>query len=299
MSSNNLYRYNIYFFIYLIGKEGYIHILSYMILHSISSYIIISFFVSILLSFLIKDKINNKNEKYSFIVSKDYKNLLREAYKRECNIDNEIKSIKKLHQDITINTFYLLDGIRIYAKSIRLSNYTYGLKYTDGDIGMYYFQMKHYNNIINDIDKTKRIKNICEIGFQVGVGAITLITSVKHNVDYYGFDLGLIYSKNIFKIISKHFSMNMIWGESEITVPAFYKTNHNFKKCDVIHIDGSHSQNTIYNDILNMKNISNPNSLILLDDVNQYSRAIVKAKEMKMISNVKCLDKPYCIAFYT
>lgn len=236
-----------------------------------------------------------------FIVyNKYYLELLNEAYNKNPDIEREVKCILNYYRNKSIPTFYLIDGIRIYGKSIRMLNITDKLRFNDGDIGSHYYQMKHYNKLINSVDKKSSIKNICEIGFQLGVGAITLITSVKHDVKYYGFDYGKKYSKNAFNILSKYFPMKMMWGESQRTVPYFYKNNNNFDKCDIIHIDGCHSQDAIYNDIVNIKEISHPKSLLLLDDVYINSESIKKAKKNNLINKIICYNwKPYCIAEYT
>lgn len=246
------------------------------------------------MSFIYNSTIKYENIKYN----KDYIYLTLEGYNKYPDIEREVKSIHNYYTDKSIPLFFLLDGIRIYAKSIRMSNITGKLRYTDGDIGLLYYQMKHYSQLIHYYDKKKKVNNICEIGFQFGVGAITLITAVKHKVNYFGFDYGYKHSKDSYNIISKFFSMKMMWGDSQRTIPFFYRTNHTFDKCDIIHIDGCHSQYAIYNDILHMKKISLPKSLLLLDDVFRDSESILKAEMKNIITNVKCYSKPYCVASY-
>lgn len=232
-----------------------------------------------------------------YIYDNNYMELTYEAYSKNPNIDKILTSITQMHKDISVPMFFLIDGIRIYAKSIRMY-FNNQLSNKDGDIGMFYFQMKKYYQSIKLYDEIYRINNICEIGFQLGVGAITLITSVNHSVNYYGFDLGKKYSKDSFDLVNKYFPMKMIWGESKDTVPSFIKSKSSFEKCDVIHIDGCHTDNVIYNDIVNMKEISHSGSLLLLDDVSLNSLPIIKALKNNLIKNVKCYNKPYCIAVF-
>lgn len=243
---------------------------------------------------------NLHSEEFNKIVySSNYDSLLYEVYKKSPDIDKELRYIFRYYKNNKLPLFYLLDGIRIYAKSIRMTNIVENLQYNNGDIGTHYYQMKHYHMLIYTYDIKHKVNIICEIGFQLGVGAITLITSVKHNITYYGFDFGKNYSKNSYKIVSKYFNMKMVWGDSQITIPSFYENNNSFEKCDIIHIDACHSQKYIYNDIRNIKRLSKSKSLLLLDDVYYDSKAISEAIKEKLIANVKCLKwKPYCIAIF-
>lgn len=267
-------------------------------MQNIESIIFISIFICFCY-FLVHIEFCEKNSDYENIkYNKEYIYLLNEAYSKTPDIENEIKIISSFHKNKSIPLFILLDSIRIYGKSIRITNITHNLKYNNGDIGSLYFQMKHYNQLISSYDKKNRIKTICEVGFQVGVGAITLITSVKHDVNYIGFDYGNNYSKDSFKLLSKYFSMKIVWGDSQRTIPFFYKSNNTFEKCDVIHIDARHDESFIYNDIINMKKISHPKSLLLLDDVCKKSKSVLKAKKEHSINSIKCFNKPYCIALY-
>lgn len=242
----------------------------------------------------INTNINTFNQLPNKVIDKYYYLLVSESYNPNPNIDYMLLCLKNIHNSSVSNIFYIIDSIRLFSKSIRSQEFTKLLNKNYGDITYYYYQMVFYISRIKELNKSYKVNNICEIGFQVGAGALTLLLSLKNNLTYYGFDYGSNYSRMSYKLISKYFKMNMEWGKSEETVKKYRKIN-----CDIIHIDGDHSQMAIYNDIKNMKRLSNSHSLLLLDDVNLNSNCIIRSIKEKIINNVKCFNwKPFCICSY-
>lgn len=247
--------------------------------------------ITLLVIFIIKISHSDVKQRIPNI---NYINLVQEYYNKEPNINSMLFYLKQLCKIDKLDDFYILDSIRLLSKSFRSQKFSIFLTKKDGDITTYYDQMAIYRNEIIDGNKKFRISNICEIGFQVGAGCLTFLTSLKHNIRYYGFDYGLIHSKYSYKIISNYFDLNMTWGNSKYTVP-----NQKIILCNVIHIDGDHNLISIYNDIINMKRFSNKNSIVFLDDVNYKHNAIIKAKNEKIITSINCFNwKPFCICKY-
>lgn len=225
---------------------------------------------------------------------KEYIELVQESYNIVPDVNLMLNCLKSLHYARFIKLFYIIDSIRLLSKAMRSQNFTKMLSKKDGDISIFYDQMFIYMNNIITTNKIHKIRNICEIGFQVGAGALTLMTSLNENLTYYGFDYGMKYSRLSYNIIANYFNMNMEWGKSEETVTGYKNIT-----CNVVHIDGYHSQSAIYNDIKNMKRLSNRNTLIFLDDVNINSKCIKEAKNDLLIENIKCFKwKPFCICKY-
>merc|ERR1712139_112263 len=82
------------------------------------------------------------------------------------------------------------------------------------------------------------------------------------------------------------------FGNSDTTIPAAKKENI---RCDVVHIDGAHSKVGVTNDLKNLKNISNKNALILLDDydwsgVKQAIDDVIKENNLISIESIINID---------
>lgn len=226
--------------------------------------------------------------------NKIYIQLVHESYDSVPNLNIMLFHLNMLYKINYIDEFYIIDSIRLLSKSFRNQKFCNKLTKVDGNITAFYDQMYIYRNEIIKNNKLFRINNICEIGFQVGAGSLTFLTSLKHKLKYYGFDYGLNHSKYSYEIISNFFDMNMTWGKSEYTVPSF-----KLVLCNVIHIDGDHNPTSIYNDIINMKRFANRESMLFLDDVYYKHKSIIKARRNNIINSIRCFNwKPFCICRY-
>ena len=132
-------------------------------------------------------------------------------------------------------------------------------------------------------------KKVAEIGFNAGVSACFYLDK---GCDVVSFDLGFhsycFYAKLWIdkKYPDKHLLVN---GSSFRSIPQFSKISD--MKFDVIFIDGDHTFFGAYWDIINCKNISHKNTLIILDNVVPHRgvgegvyRAMLRALDDKYIS---------------
>lgn len=251
-----------------------------------------SCFIIILLTITYK-KCNTYNNKQR-VPNVSYLKLVQESYNNVPDLNIMLRYLNEIYRTSSLDSFYILDSIRLLSKSFRSQNFSKGLSKFYGDITMFYDQMFIYRNEIIKNDKLNKINNICEIGFQVGAGCLTFLTSLNHSLKYYGFDYGLEYSKCSYSIISKYFDMNITWGKSEDTIPKYQLI-----LCNIIHIDGDHQQISIYNDIRNMKRFANKYSVVFIDDVYYTSESIINAINNKILTYIKCFSwKPFCIGKY-
>ena len=126
---------------------------------------------------------------------------------------------------------------------------------------IYWFQEKKSNLY----DFSKNANNIMEIGFNAGHSCVLyLLSNSTSKIQL--FDLGEhVYSQPCFEYLNNLFPerLTIIWGDSTETVKIF-KTDI---KYDLIHIDGGHTEDIIRDDIINCKNLSDDNTLIIIDDI--------------------------------
>ena len=117
-------------------------------------------------------------------------------------------------------------------------------------------------------------KRICEIGINAGHSLLLmLLGNESEELDVTIFDLGTHkYTDSCFDYIKSKFpkvNMEFIKGNSIHTVPIFIKNNkHLCEQYDIVHVDGGHTDECIFNDIVNSDKIVKLNGFIIVDDTN-------------------------------
>jgi hypothetical protein len=112
------------------------------------------------------------------------------------------------------------------------------------------------------------VRQVCEIGFNGGHSAVMWLSS-KPNLLLQEFDLGVHdYVLRARDFVDRHFPgrLNLTLGDSARTVPEFVRHNPGFV-CDVLHVDGNHDGEMPLIDMMNMRALARPHSLLFLDDV--------------------------------
>jgi len=118
-----------------------------------------------------------------------------------------------------------------------------------------------------------RARSVCEIGFNVGHGAATLLaaTSARHLV---AFDCGGRMSvvgglATLESVFGAALNLTYVNGNSVGTVPAF-ALDHPAWECDVIHIDGAHDGPFPAADLKNARHLARADggTLVVFDDCN-------------------------------
>jgi len=107
---------------------------------------------------------------------------------------------------------------------------------------------------------------IAEIGFNAGHSAETLLFNSSQDSTLHDFDICTHpYVADAKKIISEAFPgrFELICGDSATTVPTYVGD-----KFDVVHVDGGHSYDRAYGDIMNMKKHSHASTRLVVDDCN-------------------------------
>ena len=131
-------------------------------------------------------------------------------------------------------------------------------------------------NQIKEIFKKNKIKSVLEIGFNAGHSADCFL-SQGEDVTLTSVDIAKHqYVLPCVNYISDKYKdrFKFMIGDSRYTVPEI--TN----KFDFIFIDGGHSEEIAYADILNCKQVAKPDTLVMLDDYCQaHGLEVMKAFE--------------------
>lgn len=112
------------------------------------------------------------------------------------------------------------------------------------------------------------ITSVIEIGLNGGHSANTFFQNCKNLKRFLSFDINMHaytpvaveYFRRVYKNI-----FEFVPGDSTITVPQYTKAFPN-EKFDLIYIDGGHSYQVCYNDLLNCQKFAHPGTLVWVDD---------------------------------
>jgi len=129
-----------------------------------------------------------------------------------------------------------------------------------------------YNKQLNLFWCGKQATKICEIGFNAGHSAMLLLLGRHTNpLDFTIFDIGthryvrpcLSYIESKFP----HVNFKFIEGDSTKTMPTWIRENQSsLESYDLIHVDGGHSEDCIYNDMTNANLLLKHGGMMIVDD---------------------------------
>jgi predicted O-methyltransferase YrrM len=153
-------------------------------------------------------------------------------------------------------------------------------------------------NFFVDLLHEEEVKNIGEIGFNIGHSALTFLKNAK-NSKVWSFDC----NRHAYTMLGKEFidneypeRLHLICGDSTKTLPVFAENNTGFK-FDLIFIDGGHSYKVAKSDIINMKKLANEDTIVIIDDIRPEvpwgkgpSKALNECIENGIIINVEYFD---------
>ncbi|MGH3523869.1 MAG: class I SAM-dependent methyltransferase, partial [Mycobacterium sp.] len=119
-----------------------------------------------------------------------------------------------------------------------------------------------------DLASGPQIQTIAQIGFNAGFSAHNFLDA-NHDAVLYSFDIG---EHNYVRPAADHIAQTfpgrsvMTYGDSVHTVPEFHR-RHPEMKFDLIFIDGGHDYAVARQDLLNMRNLAHPTTVLVLDDL--------------------------------
>ena len=117
-----------------------------------------------------------------------------------------------------------------------------------------------------------RAQSVCEVGFNVGHGAATLLaaTSARHLVAFdCGGRMSVVGGLAAIEAVFDYVNLTFVVGNSVATVPTFAR-DHAAWACDVVHIDGAHDGPFPAADLANVRHLARPDgrTLVVFDDCN-------------------------------
>eukprot|EP00928_Gymnodinium_smaydae_P030864 TRINITY_DN22826_c0_g1_i1.p1 TRINITY_DN22826_c0_g1~~TRINITY_DN22826_c0_g1_i1.p1 ORF type:complete len:322 (-),score=63.18 TRINITY_DN22826_c0_g1_i1:87-1001(-) len=160
-------------------------------------------------------------------------------------------------------------------------------QYTEGNIASSEKALDMYFNVA----RGPTVKNICEIGFNAGHSAAVFLNA-NPNANLFSFDIAQFkYTVGNLNLMKELFPdrFESILGPSENSVPYFAEQRPDVK-CDVISVDGDHSTEGTYADLVNMRKVASCRNWVLMDDAGWSSTnaAWQRAKDDGIITQVEC-----------
>lgn len=147
-------------------------------------------------------------------------------------------------------------------------------------------------NMYFEVARGPLVKNVCDIGFNAGHSSAVFLNA-NPDARVFAFDLGQFsYTISNAKLMSDLFPERfyIIYGQSQTSVDAFKQDVGGDFKCDVISVDGDHSTEGTYADLLNFQSLASCRNWVLMDDAGWSSTnsAWQKAKDDGIITQLEC-----------
>jgi len=159
--------------------------------------------------------------------------------------------------------------------------------YTEGTIA----SSEKAHSMYFNVARGPTVKNICEIGFNAGHSA-AIYLNANPQAKLYSFDIAQFkYTVGNLHLMKELFPdrFEFILGPSENAVPEFHQSRPDVK-CDVISVDGDHSTEGTFADLVNMRKMASCRNWVLMDDAgwNSTNTAWQRAKDEGIITQVEC-----------
>lgn len=192
-----------------------------------------------------------------------------------------IEKVKKLHNSVKLVSYYRKIDILTAHVATALMDPLWVDKMEGNTL-----LMRDKEMLFQRLSNDKRVKTICEIGFNAGYSATNFLTA-NPTASFISFDLfehryAPISARYISGVLFPERDIVIIAGNSSQTVPAFYNTlkqqrerdallhTANVSLCNLIFIDGGHSKSDFLSDFYAMQRLADPSfHILIIDDVDQ------------------------------
>jgi hypothetical protein len=154
----------------------------------------------------------------------------------------------------------------------------------------------------------KEFKTVCQTGLNTGFSALAFLCATTENVKVVSFDLGNHeYAHEASRLLSKLFPgrHNSIYGDSKITLKGAISKKS--LACDFVFIDGGHTKDVAWADIINFRELSSAGTVIVMENCNSWNlnngaggigavnKAYLQAIEMKYIDHERQVSTGMCL----
>ena len=149
---------------------------------------------------------------------------------------------------------------------------------------MRYVQLEAYSRAVWEL---KGSPTYCEIGFNGGHSVAAMLLA-HPRMKAISFELGdRPYTAEAVRQLRLYFGADRLdyhVGDSKITVPA-YASTPGYSMCDVILVDGDHTKEGAYIDVVNMNTLAKPGAPLFIDDINEGPGKALNRSEGEGIVN--------------
>jgi predicted O-methyltransferase YrrM len=137
---------------------------------------------------------------------------------------------------------------------------------------MTHLQQSQFNRRLAELQHVKRV---LEIGLNAGHSAENFFQMLPNLTRLVSFDLNIHpYTMSALKYLYKTYENRFTFkqGDSQIAIPEFIRCNEG--TFDLIYIDGGHSFDCCFNDIMNCRRLAHKDTILWIDD---YTDEVKKA----------------------
>lgn len=118
-------------------------------------------------------------------------------------------------------------------------------------------------------------KRICEVGFNVGHSAASLLIAAGGNASYLGFDLPRLNpgaNQEFFEMLKlwlgPEHRLEMMWGDASLSIQSYLDRSQAVSACDLLFYDGAHDVLSVLRVLPQLRRLAAPSrAIIIIDDV--------------------------------
>ena len=155
-------------------------------------------------------------------------------------------------------------------------------------------QMRRMQQIVQQAARPEATRvTYCEIGTNGGHSSVAMLLA-DPRVHVHAFDLMMWpYSPRVVSLLSTAFAgrFEMHNGSSRVTVPAWTATSPH--ECDVLLVDGDHSEGGAHADLVNFKRAAAANATLVIDDINSAPGDALRTTEARGLVRLSEVYGPY------
>lgn len=159
---------------------------------------------------------------------------------------------------------FTLEGFQAKRSELETALAAKSLTVNEGYSAQLDTQIQVYQHVFSRCN----VRSIAEIGFNGGHSALIMLMS-NPSVEIQSFDIGdHAYAPAALEVLNAMYpgrNLKVEWGDSTTTIPAFHARNPD-KTFDVVIVDGGHSYEVATADVINMRLLSNAQTVLIVDD---------------------------------
>lgn len=158
--------------------------------------------------------------------------------------------------------------------------------------------------IMQELADDPRVERVCEIGFNMGHSAVNWLAA-NPRLSVVAFDVTRqLYTAAAINAINTLFpsrTVSLVTGDSSHSVPNFARLTNEAVKCNVLFIDGGHTLEAAFSDIVNFRALANTSyHRVFIDDVSETNGVFqamneAVARKVLFVHHTETVNQTLCL----